>query len=49
MPALTFTGVEKVICCQPEAVSPLKVPVASSVPLVVHRLPMCVPVFAVAL
>ena len=43
------TGVENVICCHPEAVSPLNVPRASSVPLVDHRLPMWVPVFAVAL
>ena len=40
------TGVVNVICCQPDALSPENVPVASSVPLVVHRLPTCVPVLA---
>ena len=43
------TGVAKVTCCQPELVSPVKVAVASSVPVLVHRLPMCVPVLAAAL
>jgi hypothetical protein len=43
------TGVVKFSCCQPVALSPLKVPVASRVPLLVHRLPTCEPVLAVDL
>ena len=43
------TGVPKFTCCQPEAVSLVNVAVASSVPLIVHRLPMCVPMLAGAL
>ena len=43
------TGVEKLTYCQPEAVSPVKVAWASSVPPAVHRLPTWVPVFAAAL
>lgn len=38
------TGVAKLTCCQPDAVSPLKVAVASFVPALLHRLPTCVPV-----
>jgi hypothetical protein len=32
------------ICCQPEALSPLKVAVASNVPVLFQRFPTCVPV-----
>ena len=39
------TGLAKLTCCQPEAVSPLKVASASWVPSAVHRCPMWVPVF----
>ena len=46
MPAVTATGDEKVTDCQPESVSPVKVACARRVPLVDHRLPMCVPVLA---
>jgi hypothetical protein len=43
------TGLAKVTCCQPEAVSPVKVAEASSVPVLVHRLPTWVPVLVLAL
>jgi hypothetical protein len=43
------TGMEKFTCCQPESVSLVKVSVASRVPVLDHRLPICVPVFAVLL
>jgi hypothetical protein len=49
VPAVMFAGVVKLSCCQPVLDSLENVPVASSVPLVDHRLPMWVPVFAVAL
>ena len=49
MPAVIGTGVEKFTCCHPVAVSPVKVPVASNVPVLVQRLPTCVPVLALAL
>ena len=39
------TGEANVSVCQPDADSLVNVPVASSVPLAVHRLPVCVPVF----
>ena len=39
------TGLEKVTCCQPVAVSLVNVAVASRVPEPLHRLPTCVPVF----
>ena len=42
-------GVEKLTCCQPLAVSLVKVAVANSVPLLDHRLPVCVPVLAALL
>ena len=42
--ALIATGLAKVTCCQPVAVSLVKVAWASSVPVLVHRLPTCVPV-----
>ncbi len=47
--AAIATGFEKLTCCQPEALSPVKVADAKSVPLALHRLPMCVPVLAAAL
>ena len=47
--ALIATGFEKLTCCHPEALSPVKLADASSVPPVLHRLPMCVPVFVLAL
>ena len=43
------TGLANVSCCQPLALSLVKVPVASSVPVFDHRFPMCVPVFFVPL
>ncbi len=43
------TGVEKVACCQPVALSLVKVTVASLVPVRVHRFPMWVPVLPVPL
>ena len=49
MPAVIDTGVEKVTCCQPVAVSLVKVPTASFVPGRVHRFPMWVPVLPVPL
>ena len=47
--ALTATGFEKLTCCQPLAVSFVKVAVASCVPLFVQSRPTCVPAFAPAL
>ena len=44
-----MTGVEKLACCQPEAVSPVKVTCASFVPPEVHSVPTWVPVLAAAL
>ena len=49
VPAVIVTGVENVTCCQPEALSPVKVAPASSVPVELHRLPMWVPVLVLAL
>lgn len=49
MPAVTATGVAKLTCCHPEAVSAVKVAEASFVPLLFHRLPTCVPVLVVLL
>ena len=43
---MTATGVEKSSSCQPDAVSLLNVPLASSEPVELHRLPMCVPVLS---
>jgi hypothetical protein len=42
--ALIATGVEKFTCCQPVAVSPVKVAVANRVPVLLQRCPICVPV-----
>ena len=47
--AVTGTGSSKSTCCQPDGVSPAKVAVANRVPVLVHRLPMCVPVLFVLL
>ena len=49
MPAVTATGAVKLSCCQPCVDSPVNVPVASLVPLAVHSVPVCVPVFAIDL
>ena len=43
--AVMATGVAKLACCQPEAVSLVKVTCARNVPVLLHRLPTCVPVF----
>jgi hypothetical protein len=42
--AVTATGLEKVTCCHPLAVSELNVAVARRVPAEDHRLPVWVPV-----
>ncbi len=47
--AVTATGVAKVACCQPVAVSLLNVTVASRVPVLLHSDPVWVPVFPVPL
>ncbi len=39
VPAVIATGVAKLTCCQPEAVSPVNVADARSVPLLLQRLP----------
>ena len=49
MLAAIATGVAKLACCQPVAVSPVNVAVASRVPVRDHRLPTCVPVLRRAL
>ena len=46
MLALIATGAGNVTCCQPEAVSPAKLALASSVPVLDQSLPTCVPVLA---
>jgi hypothetical protein len=38
--AFMFTGVVKFACCQPEAVSPEKVTLASFVPVPDHKFPV---------
>jgi hypothetical protein len=43
------TGVAKFICCQPDAVSPVKVTVPRFTPPIDHRLPTWVPVLAALL
>jgi hypothetical protein len=45
VPAVIATGLENSACCHPDAVSLLKVTVASFVPDAVQRSPMWVPVF----
>ena len=47
--AVTATGEAKLACCQPEAVSPVKVAVASRVPALVQSGPMWVPVLPLPL
>jgi hypothetical protein len=47
--AAIATGGDKVTCCQPDAVSPLKVAVASRVPVLDHRFPTWVPVLVALL
>ncbi len=47
--AVMATGVEKSSSCQPEADSPLNVPVASCAPLTLHRVPTCEPVLSTCL
>jgi hypothetical protein len=47
--AETATGLLKLTCCHPEAVSLVNVALARSVPVSVHRLPMCEPVLVAAL
>jgi hypothetical protein len=42
----TSTGVEKVTCCQPLAVSPVNSAFARRSPVALQRLPKCVPVLA---
>ena len=46
---MIVTGLEKSTVCQPEALSLVNMAEASSVPLVLHRLPTWVPVFVDAL
>jgi hypothetical protein len=45
-PVLAAVGTDgvKVTSCHPEPLSPVKVAEASSVPVLVHRFPTCVPV-----
>ncbi len=47
--AVMATGVEKLACCQPDVVSPLKVTVASRAPVWLHRWPTWRPVLAALL
>ena len=49
VPAVTATGEEKSSSCHPLAVSLLNVPLASSVPVELHRLPVCAPVSCASL
>ena len=49
VPAVIATGLAKLTCCQPEAVSLLNVADASFVPEEVHRFPTWVPVLALPL
>ena len=44
VPAVIATGEEKSSSCHPDAVSLLNVPDASSVPVELHKLPICAPV-----
>ena len=46
VPAVIATGEEKSSSCHPHAVSPLNVPDASSVPVELHKLPICAPVLS---
>ena len=47
--AVTATGDAKFTCCQPLAVSPANVARPRFVPVLLHRLPMCVPVLVLSL
>ena len=47
--ACTATGLANCTCCQPVAVSVVKVALASRVPVRSQRLPTCVPVFPLPL
>ena len=47
--AVMATGPEKFACCQPEAVSPVKVTLAKSAPELLHKWPTWVPVLAALL
>ena len=47
--AAIATGVAKLTCCQPLAVSPPKVALASRVPVLLHSEPMWVPVLPLPL
>jgi hypothetical protein len=42
--AVIATGLEKFTCCQPVAVSPVKVALASNVPVLLQRCPVWIPV-----
>ena len=46
VPAVIATGGEKSSSCHPLAVSLLNVPLASSVPVEDHKLPVCAPVLS---
>ena len=49
VPAVTATGAEKSSSCHPLPVSLLNVPLASSVPVELHKLPVCAPVSSASL
>src|SRR3954453_13516206 len=40
-----LTGGEKVACCQPDALSPVKVALANNTPFALQIFPTCVPLF----
>jgi hypothetical protein len=48
-PAVRVTGEERAAVCHPELVSAAKVTRPRRVPELVHRLPVCVPLFSGAL
>jgi hypothetical protein len=47
--AVIATGLPKLTCCQPVAVSLVNVACPNTVPVLDHRLPTCVPVFPLPL
>ena len=49
MPAVTATGLAKLIDCQPDADSPEKATDAKRTPALDHKLPVCAPVFVAPL
>jgi hypothetical protein len=49
VPAVTATGEEKFSSCHPDAVSLENVPLASTVPEELHKVPVCVPVSLLSL